>query len=71
MELRLINTAPKDGTYVILFGPSGYMGTPFRCQMCRYDSKYRPLQPWVTYSSDSFEDSGEPATHWLPAPDNV
>ena len=67
-KLQPIETAPRDGTYIILFGPSGYVGTPLRCEVCSYKPKYRPLQPWVDYSGESFEDSGEPATYWIPIP---
>lgn len=67
-NLRKIETAPKDGRYILLFGPSGYTTTPLRCEVCRYDDNYRPLQPWVTHSNDSFEDGGEPATHWQTLP---
>lgn len=68
MKLKPISTAPKDETYILLFGPSGYMGTPLRCEVCKYASVYRPLQPWVTFAGDSFEDGGEPATHWTELP---
>lgn len=63
-----IETAPKNGSFILLAGPSGYIGTPLRVEVCQYDEKYRPLQPWVTYAGDSFEDSGEPATYWMPLP---
>lgn len=66
--LQPISTAPRDGTYVLLFGDSGYRTIPFRCEACRYDAIYRPLQPWINHSNDSFEDGGPPATHWLPIP---
>jgi len=66
--LHPIETAPKDGSYIILFGPSGYSTTPFRAAICHYDAEYRPLQPWVTHSNDSFEDGGAPATHWTVLP---
>lgn len=67
-ELQPISTAPKDGTYVILFGPSGYTTTPLRCAVCHYDPEYRPSYPWVTHSDDSFLDGGDPPTHWMPLP---
>lgn len=63
-----LETAPRDGTYILLAGPSGYMGTPLRVEVCRYDAEYRPLQPWVTFSSDSFLDGGEAPTCWMPLP---
>jgi len=55
-ELKSIETAPRDGRYILLFGPSGYITTPLRCEVCRYDAEYRPLQPWINHASDSFED---------------
>ena len=63
-----MDTAPKEGTYIILFGDSGYSTTPYRCSVCRYDDKYRPLQPWVTHSNDSFEDGGDAPIGWLELP---
>ncbi len=66
--LRPIETAPKDGTYILLFGNSGYGTTPLRCEICRHDSTFRPLQPWVNHSNDSFLDGGSEPTHWMPLP---
>lgn len=68
ISLFPIKTAPKDGRFVLLFGDSGYTTTPLRCEVCKYDIDYRPLQPWVNHANDSFEDGGDPATHWLPLP---
>ena len=68
MRLHPIETAPKDGRYVILFGPSGYTTTPLRCQICRYDAEYRPLQPWITHSNDSFLDGGDAPMYWSEIP---
>lgn len=65
--LQPIETAPKN-TYVLVFGPSGYNGTPLRAQICKHDAQYRPLNPWVSHSGDAFTDGGEPATHWMPLP---
>lgn len=67
-EINPMETAPLDGTYVLLFGPSGYMGTPLRCEVCRFDPEYRPRNPWQTYSHNGFSDSGEPPVGWLPLP---
>lgn len=66
---RLIDTAPKDGSYILLLGPSGYITTPLRAEVGHYDPEYRPRNPWQTYSNDAFTDSGGPATHWLPLPE--
>jgi hypothetical protein len=67
-KLQPIETAPKDGTFIILFGPSGYINTPLRCEVGYYDAVYRPRNPWLTYSNDAFTDSGEPPTYWMPLP---
>lgn len=68
MKLKPIETAPKDGSYILLFGPSGYIGTPLRCEVCHYDPEYKPLQPWVNHACNAFTDSGEAPTHWAPLP---
>jgi hypothetical protein len=67
MELQPIETAPRDGTYILLFGDSGYMGTPLRASVGHWDAEYRPRHPWQTHSNDAFEDNGGPPTHWMPA----
>ncbi len=63
-----IDTAPRDGTWILLAGPSGYGSTPLRVEVCRYDPDYRPLNPWQTHSNDAFTDGGPEPTHWLPLP---
>lgn len=63
-----LETAPRDGTYILLAGPSGYMGTPLRVEVCRHDAGYHPLQPWVNYANNSFMDGGEAPTCWMPLP---
>ncbi len=65
---RPIKTAPRDGTWIILAGPSGYCSTSLRAEICHYDAEFRPRQPWVNHSGDSFLDGGEEPTHWLPLP---
>lgn len=69
MKWQPIETAPKNGTYVLLAGDSGYIGTPLRVAVCRHDAEYRPRSPWVDYAGDAFTDSGAPATHWMPLPE--
>ncbi len=66
--LHPIETAPKDGTYVLLFGESGYTTTPLRCCVGHYDAEYRPLSPWQTHSNDPFEDGGDPPIYWMELP---
>jgi hypothetical protein len=64
-----ISTAPKDGTYVLVAGDSGYITTPLRVEVCRYDAEYRPRSPWVNHANDCFEEGGEPPTLWMPLPE--
>lgn len=63
-----MSTAPLDGTYIILFGNSGYSTTPYRCAVCRYDPRYRPLDSWVTHSNDLFSDGGGSPIGWIEIP---
>lgn len=70
MNWKHIDSAPRDGTYILLAGPSGYTTTPLRVEVCRYDPQYRPLQPWVNHADDSFMDGGEAPTLWMPLPKN-
>jgi hypothetical protein len=63
-----ISTAPRDKTYVLVAGDSGYTTTPLRVEVCRYDSDFRPLNPWVNHSDDSFTDGGPPPRWWMPLP---
>jgi hypothetical protein len=65
---RPLTTAPHDGTYVLLAGPSGYIGTPLRVEVCKYDAEFRPRQPWVNYAGDSFTEGGSEPTLWMPLP---
>ena len=66
MKWQPIETAPKDGTYILLAGPSGYYTTPLRVSVCRYAPVFRPRQPWVDHADDSFTDGGDAPTHWMP-----
>jgi hypothetical protein len=63
-----MKTAPRDGTYILLAGPSGYSTIPIRVEVCRYDAEFRPLQPWVNHANNSFTDGGEQPTGWMPLP---
>ena len=67
-KMKTMATAPRDERYIILFGDNGYSTTPLRCEMCRYDAQYRPLQPWVNHTNDSFEDSGGSPIDWINVP---
>lgn len=62
---RSIKSAPKDGTFVIVAGNSGYSSTPLRVAACCWDGEYKA---WMTHSHDRFTDGGEPAALWMPMP---
>lgn len=66
--LRPIISAPLDGTWILLFGPSGYVSTPLRCEVGHYDREFRPRNPWVNHAGDAFTDGGAPPTYWMPLP---
>lgn len=67
MSWQPIETAPKDGTYVLLLGDSGYTTTPYRVAVGCWIEGYRDF--WINHSNDAFTDDGEPPTHWMPLPD--
>lgn len=64
-----IETAPRDGSFILLAGPSGYTTTPLRVEVCRWDTEYRPHQPWVNHANDSFLDGGAAPTCWMELPE--
>lgn len=69
LGMKSMEDAPKDGSYIILFSDSGYTSTKYRCEVCHYAADYRPLQPWVNHSNDSFLDGGSEPIGWLPLPE--
>ena len=71
LGLRPIDTCPKDGSYFIAWGPSGYTTTPMRAEVCRHDARFRPRNPIVNHANDAFTDGGEAATHWSPLPFDI
>ncbi len=71
-QLQPIDTAPKDGRYILLAGPSGYCGTPLRFESGRWAEDRKSAHraaPWMTHSGDDFTDGGEPPTHWMGLPE--
>lgn len=61
-----IETAPKDGTFILLLGDSGYISTPHRIEVGRWITNYRDW--WVTIDGSAFTDGGVEPTHWMPLP---
>lgn len=64
--LQPIETAPRDGTFILLFGPSGYTSTSLRAAVCRFREGY--VSPWRNHAGDAFTDGGPAPTHWMPLP---
>lgn len=62
---RPIDANAMDGNYYMLRGPSGYIGTPHRVVVAKYDPMFRPHQPWVTYSGESVLDDGKMPTEYM------
>lgn len=63
---RPISEAPKDGTYILLLSPSGYVTTPHRVNVGAWIPGFR--NAWVDHANDRITDGGEPPTHWQPLP---
>lgn len=64
-----IETAPKDGTVILLMGPSGYANIPYRAHVGYWQNYVmRPGGDWRNHSDDWFMDDGADATHWMPLP---
>lgn len=58
--------------WVILWGPSGYLDTPWRCHVGRKspdDAKF--AGQYVRHDCELFTDDGEDATHFSELPDEV
>lgn len=62
MKWRPIEIAPRD-SYILLAGPSDYMGTPLRVEVGIWDGKN-----WRNHSNDYFTDGGREPTFWHPLP---
>ena len=63
-----IETAPKDGTYILLACASVFLTAPPVVESCKYDPRYFPLYPWVDYAGLSFCYHNNDALYWMPLP---
>ena len=61
-----IDTAPKDGTWILLAVDSSYTTTPLTVSVCRYISS--PYPSWRDYADYKFLVGGNEPTHWMPLP---
>jgi hypothetical protein len=73
--LRPIKTAPKDGTYILIFGSSGYLNTPLRCEVARWEylneDSLLPEGFWANHAGDWFTDGGPEPLYWCPIPSST
>lgn len=72
MKWQTIDTAPKDGTAIIVFVPKQYYGGGGRVCLARWnDDKYarKPRPFWSRSLSDKTGDRASPPTHWMPLPE--
>jgi hypothetical protein len=61
--LQPISTAPRDGTFILVAGESGYTSTPLRYAVCRWVEG-----DWRDHAHDHFTDGGPEALYWMPLP---
>ena len=69
-QWRPIATAPKDGTWILLAGYSGYSSTPLRVAVAHWlcVGKGNTDGGWRNHANDWFTDGGTDAHLWMPLP---
>lgn len=60
-----IRTAPKDGTWILLAGPSSYNETTTRTAICSYTEDY-----WITSEGEHFDYGNQSPTKWAYIPED-
>lgn len=65
MSWQPIETAPKDGTVILLMG-GAFHGLPFAGQY--HQSELSPDEPWICLTADKRRLYGHVPTHWMPLP---
>ncbi len=68
---RPIETAPKDGRFILLAGLSCNHVTQWHISNCRYDKSYeRTGKPWRGHENEAFElHCGDSPRFWMPIPE--
>ena len=59
-----IETAPKDGTLILVKGNSGYMTHRTFIQTAYYDAAFRPLDPWIDVTTTCLSYCGYVPLYW-------
>lgn len=63
-----IETAPKDGTYILIRQRSDDSPVGFNAHVCKHDATF-PHLPWTTsYGMILGTNPNAPVTHWMPLP---
>lgn len=67
-----IETAPKDGTAILVYGPELLREHTGHCMVVRWQTTEFSTVPWWTISDGKFgpyDLRGPSPTHWMPLPD--
>lgn len=67
MSWRPIETAPQDGSYVLVFGSTK---DGLRATAARYDPDWSCGGQWIVTRHDRTHFRVRDATHWMPLPAN-
>lgn len=70
---RPIETAPRSAgltknRYVLVRGPSGYVGTKHFVVLAYHDDQYRPRDPWRLIDNSALSDFGWVPEEWAEVP---
>lgn len=71
MDWKPIETAPMDGTWILVYEPREYAPEIMVAQWGNIEPGYGPdVQAWVTeaYGPNPDNYAAEDATHWMPLP---
>jgi hypothetical protein len=70
-EWQAIETAPKDGTAILVYGPGLLREIDGNCAVARWLVREFSAIPWWTVSDGKFgpyDLRGPSPTHWMPLP---
>jgi len=65
-----ITTAPRDGSWILLRGVTGYINRPYRVCVGKWYPDYHAHSPWQESEGRDFTEYGDDdqPTHWMPLP---
>jgi hypothetical protein len=70
MSLKTIDSAPKDGRYILLFSKTGSKERPLKCDEGWWESfgSDPNIGRWIASNDRSFQDGQDQPTHWCEIP---